>query len=235
MTQAEKVRDALAWLERKGTKRGREGMARYGIVAPKLFGVSLADIQSLAKRLGKDHDLAVALWQTGWYEARLLAAFVGEPERLTAAQMNRWVRDFDNWGVCDTLCFKLFDSSPHAWKKVEQWSRRPEEFVKRAAFALIASLALHDKRSADAPFVKSLRLIERESGDERNFVKRGVSWALRGIGHRSAPLHAAALALSRRLARSDDAARRWVGKDAIRDITRPLVLRRLTARRRSAN
>ena len=202
-------------------------MARYGIVAEKAFGVSMVGIHQLAKRVGKDHALAAELWETGWYEARLLAAFVDDPKLVTREQMDRWCRDFDNWGVCDTVCFKLFDQTPHAFAKVAQWARRRAEFEKRAAFALLASLALHDKKSGDEPFLQCLPLIERAASDERNFVKKGVSWALRGVGHRSAALHAAALALAQRLAKSDEPAARWIGKDAIKDLTRPLVTRSL--------
>lgn len=224
------VREALAWLERHGTRRTREGMARYGIVADKAFGVPVGSIQQLGKRLGRDHDLAAALWETGWYEARMLCAYVDEPARVTAAQMDRWARDFDNWGITDTLCFALFDRTPHAWKKVEQWSRRRDEFVKRAGFALLASLGVHDKRSGDEPFRRSLKLIERGAFDERNFVKKGVSWALRHIGHRNAKLHAAAIRTARRLGASDDPTRRWVGKDALRDLLRPAVMQKVKSR-----
>jgi 3-methyladenine DNA glycosylase AlkD len=228
---AERVREVLERLERRGGQRAREEMrTRYGIVAPKAYGVSMGTIQQLAKALGHDHALAAALWATGWYEARLLAAYVDQPERVTAAQMDRWAKDFDNWGVCDTLCFCLFDRTPHAWRKVEQWSRRRDEFVRRAAFALLASLALHDKRTGDAAFLRTLPLVERAAADERNFVKKGVSWALRGVGQRSAGLHAASMALATRLAGSDSAAARWVGKDTLRDLSRPLVARRFEAR-----
>jgi 3-methyladenine DNA glycosylase AlkD len=207
-------------------------MARYGIVAPKVFGVSMATMQPFAKRLGRDHELALALWDTGWFEARILTAFVDEPERVTSSQMDRWVRDFDNWAICDTLCFKLFDRTPHAWRKVEQWSKRRDEFVKRAAFALLASIALHDKRAPDAPFVKSLELIEKHATDDRNFVKKGVSWALRTIGGRNQALNVAATETARRLAASSNATARWVGKDALKDITRPMVLQRIARRAR---
>lgn len=224
------VREALAWLERHGTRRTREGMARYGIVADKAFGVPVGSIQQLGKRLGRDHDLAAALWETGWYEARMLCAYVDEPARVTAAQMDRWARDFDNWGITDTLCFALFDRTPHAWKKVEQWSRRRDEFVKRAGFALLASLGVHDKRSGDEPFRRSLKLIERGAFDERNFVKKGVSWALRVVGRRSLALHADSVDLARSLAESSHVGARWVGKDALRELT-SAKLRALMARR----
>jgi 3-methyladenine DNA glycosylase AlkD len=224
------VNSVLAWLERRGSKRNRDGMARYGIVAPKVFGVSVGDLRKKGKELGRRHDQAVALWKTGWYEARMLAAFVGEPDRLTAAQMDRWCRDFDNWAICDHLCFHLFDRTPHAYSKVAQWAKRREEFVRRAAFALAASLALHDKNAPDRSFEKMLPLIERAATDDRNFVKKGVSWALRGIGARNSALHAASVTLARRLAASDDPSSRWIGKDAIRDLTRPAVVKRAAAR-----
>src|SRR5688572_6178198 len=227
----DRVQEALAWLERRGTKKNRDGMARYGIVAPKVYGVSVSMIQQLGKRLGKDHELAGQLWETGWYEARMLAAFVDEPERVTAAQMDRWARDFDKCAVCDHLCFHLFDRTPHAWGRIEAWSSRHEEFVKRAAFALLASVALHDKRAPDAPFMRSLHLIEAAATDERNFVKKGVSWGLRSVGRRNQALNEAAVDLARRLAESTEAAPRWVGKDTLRDITRPMVQRRLMSRR----
>ncbi len=220
------VRAALAWLKQKSTQRDRDNLSRFGITANQAFGVSMANIQALAKRLGRSHELAAALWNTGWYEARLLASFVEEPALVTAAQMDRWCRDFDNWAVCDTLCFHLFDRTPHAWAKVAQWSASDREFVKRAAFALLASLAGHDKDSGDQPFLQSLPLIERAAADDRNFVKKALSWALRRIGRRSAALHAAALALSRRLAGSTLPGAQWVGKDALRELTSPAVVRR---------
>jgi 3-methyladenine DNA glycosylase AlkD len=187
----------------------------------------MSNIQVLARRLGRDHDLAAALWKTGWYEARLLTAFVDEPDKVTAAQMDRWCRDFDNWGIADTLCFHLFDRTPHAWAKVTKWSTARDEYVKRTAFALLASLAGHDRTATDAQFVASLALIERAASDDRNFVKKGVSWALRRIGRRNAALNKAAVTLSRRLAASDEPAARWIGKDALRELTSPKVVARL--------
>ena len=216
----DEVQAALSSLEKMSVKHDRDNLGRFGITASKAFGVSMANIQKLAKRFGRNHKLAAALWDTGWYEARMLTAFVDEPERVTAAQMDRWCRDFDNWAICDTLCFKLFDRTPHAWARVAQWSGKPDEFVKRAAFALLASLALHDKGAADKVFLESLRLIERAASDDRNFVKKGVSWALRSIGRRSAGLNAAALIVARRLSESPEASARWVGKDALRDLTK---------------
>lgn len=225
------VEAVIAALRKRGSKRNREGMARFAITAENVLGVSVADIRALAKSIGRNHSLALALWKTDIYEARMLVAFIAEPERVTPAQMDRWARDFDNWAICDALCFHLFDRTPHAWTKVTQWSDDRREFVKRAAFALLAGIALHDKAARDEPFLAALPLIERAADDHRNFVKKAVSWALRGIGARSHALHAAALAVARRLSTSENATERWIGKDALKDLTRPLVLRRLQARR----
>ena len=229
--RSEQVSEVLTWLERKGSSRVREQMTtRYGIVTPKAFGVPMGTIQLLAKRLGTDHELAAALWATGWYEARLLCAYIDDPARVTPAQMDRWVRDFDNWGICDTICFKLFDRTPHAWAKVAPWSRRRDEFGKRAGFALLASLGLHDKRAGDEAFLRCLPLIERGASDERNFVKKGVSWALRLVGRRNRVLNEACVELSRRLVAAPDPASRWVGRDALRELTGSIVRRQLAAR-----
>ncbi len=214
------VQEALESLEQMSTKHDYDNMARFGITASKAFGVSVANIRKLAKELGRSHELAAELWETGWYEARMLSAFVDEPARVTPSQMDRWCRDFDNWGICDTLCFHLFDRTPHAWKKIEQWSDKRAEFVKRASFALLSSVALHDKKTGDEPFLESLPLIERAASDERNFVKKGVSWALRSVGRRNAALRKAAIALSRRLVDSPDAPARWIGRDALKDMMR---------------
>ena len=203
-----------------GSKAGVAGMARYGIVAKKAYGVSVGDLRAFAKELGRDHDLAARLWKSGVQEDRMLAVFIEDPKLVTSPQMDAWVKGFENWADCDTACFHLFDKTPLAWKKIDQWSKRKEEFVKRAAFALLASVALHDKKAPDAPFVKSLKLIERGATDERNFVKKGVSWALRGIGHRNPKLRAAALKTAAQLSESEIASARWIGKDAIRDLTR---------------
>lgn len=227
---AAEVRTTLAWLARRGSRRNRDGMARYGITFDKAFGVSMATMQPLAKRLGRRHALAQALWRSGWYEARILAALVGEADRLTPAEMDAWCRDFDSWAICDTVCMHLFDRSPLAWRKVGVWARRRAEFEKRAAFALLASLALHDRTAPDARFAAALPLVERAATDPRNFVQKGVSWALRAIGHRNLALHAAAIDRAAALARSDDASARWVGKDALRDLQRPLVRRKLERR-----
>jgi 3-methyladenine DNA glycosylase AlkD len=216
-----RVRDVLRSLERHGTTRHRDEMrTRYGITAAKAFGVPMATMQQIGRGLGRDHALAQALWQTGWYEARMVASFVDDPALVTPQQMDRWVRDMDNWGICDTVCFFLFDRTPHAWRKIEPWSRRRDEFVKRTAFVLLACLALHHKQAADARFTRLLPVVERGATDDRNFVKKGVSWALRAVGRRNATLHAAAVDAAQRLAASPNPSSRWVGRDALRDLTK---------------
>jgi 3-methyladenine DNA glycosylase AlkD len=205
----EQVQSALAWLKSHSTKANRDGMTRYAIPNDHAYGVAMKDIKALGKTIGRDHALALALWDTGVYEARMLASFVGDPERLTAAQMDRWCKDFDNWAFCDAMSFNLFDRSPHAWAKVAQWSKRRGEFEKRTAFALLWSLALHDKKSGDEPFLHGLTLIEREATDERNFVKKAVNMALRAMGRRSRAVKEAAIATATRLAASEDATARW--------------------------
>jgi 3-methyladenine DNA glycosylase AlkD len=232
---AETVRTTLTWLERHGSARNRAGMARFGITARQVYGVSSATMAPLVKRLGRDHDLALALWETGWLEARILASFVGEPARTTASQMDRWCRDFDNWAVCDSTCLHLFSRSPLAWRKVEMWGRRRNEFVRRAGFALLASLAVHDKTAPDDRFQRLLPLIEATARDERNFVRKAVNWALRQIGKRNLALNAATVIVARRLAAAPDASSRWVGKDALRELTGAKTLERLRLRAAIAN
>jgi 3-methyladenine DNA glycosylase AlkD len=202
-------------------------MARYAIVAPRAFGVSVANLRVMAKGIGRDHALAAQLWASGWYEARMLATLVDDPALVTRRQMDQWARQFDNWAICDTACFHLFDRTPHAWSKVDAWSRRREEFVKRAGFALIASLGVHDKKAPDVEFLRRLPLIETAATDERNFVKKAVSWALRVVGRRNRALHAEAVELALRLKASDARSARWIGSDAYRELTGPVVQRHL--------
>ncbi|MGY4397614.1 3-methyladenine DNA glycosylase AlkD [Sphingomonas sp. UYAg733] len=197
--------------------------ARYGIIAPTAIGVRMTDIKAIAKRLGRDHPLALALalWASDIYEARLLVSLIADPALTTPEIMDAWRGDFDNWAICDTLCFNLFDRTPHALDKVRAWSRLNDEFGRRAAFALLASIALHDRKAPDEPFLNCLPLIEAAATDPRNFVKKGVNWALRAIGERNVALNRAATELAERLAESDDRTERWIGKDALKSLTGP--------------
>jgi 3-methyladenine DNA glycosylase AlkD len=211
------VQEALAALERMSTQKDRDNLVRFGINPRNGLGVSMANMQKLAKQLGTDHELAAALWETAVYEARMVASLIDDAAMVTPAQMDLWCRGFDNWGIVDTVCFKLFDRVPHAWAKLEPWSKKKDEFQKRAAFALLACLALHDKKTGDEPFLRALELIDEAAGDDRNFVKKGVSWALRSVGLRNAKLRAAATELATRLSTSDEPSARWLGKEALRE------------------
>jgi len=230
VTAADQLPSALQWLKSHGTKATRDGMARYAIPSDHALGVAMRDIKALGKQLGINHELAIALWDTGVYEARMLASFVGDPALLSSAQMDRWCRQFDNWAFCDAMSFNLFDRSPLAWSKVTQWSRKRNEFEKRTAFALLWSLTVHDKGAPDEQFLNGLALIEREATDERNFVKKAVNMALRAVGKRNRKLNAAAIALARRLAASKDPTAQWVGKDALKELTGAGVKKRLSVR-----
>jgi 3-methyladenine DNA glycosylase AlkD len=221
----------VAELKRIGRQEVREQIGpRFGIHTTKAFGVTVPELRAIAKRSGRDHELAAALWETGWHEARMLAALVDDPARVTSTQMDRWCRDFDNWAVCDTACFHLFDRTPHAFAKIEQWSSARPEFVRRAAFALLASVAVHYRHAADEQFTGCFPLIEAAANDERNFVKKAVSWALRGIGKRNPQLHAAALPIAQRLAASAQPTERRIGKDVCRDLATAATARRLARR-----
>lgn len=217
---APSVETALAELKRLSSAKVRDGMARYGLPNDKAWGVGVGEIQQLGKRLGKNQALAEALWTTDVYEARLLASFVGEADKLTPKLMDRWCLDFDNWGVVDTVCFKLFDQSPHAWDRIEPWTKLKGEFQRRAGYVLLACVAAHTDGIPDEKFLRYLPLIERGATDERNFVKKGVSWALRMVGLQSPGLRKACTAVAKRLTESDSASARWVGKDALREFAK---------------
>jgi 3-methyladenine DNA glycosylase AlkD len=225
----DEVQSALKWLKSHSTKANLEGMSRYAIPSDNALGVAMRDIKALGQKLGRNQELAAALWNTGVYEARMLASFVGDPAKITPAQMDRWCKDFDNWAFCDAMSFNLFDRTPHAWAKVVEWSSKRKEFEKRTAFALLWSLTMHDKRASDEQFIRGLALIERESVDERNFVKKAVNMALRAIGKRNRALNIAAVAVARRLSDSEDSTAKWVGKDALRELTSHGVRKRIKA------
>lgn len=221
---APRLRAVLAELRRNATgPAGVEGMARFGIRPPHVLGVSVPFLRSVGRKLGRDHALAGRLWATGIFDARLLAVFVDDPTRVTTRQREAWVRDFDNWAICDTCCGDLFRKTVGVHRAIERWSRRPEQFVKRAAFALIANLAVHEKELPDSRFRHYLRLVERESTDERLYVRKGVNWALRQVGKRNPALRRAAVAVATRIRRKKSASARWVAADALRELRSPAV------------
>lgn len=221
------IDEVLTRLNELGDPEQLAGMARYGMSTDRRLGIKIPELRRLAKETGRDHELARALWETGIAEARILASMVDEAEAVSAAQMDAWVQDFDSWDVCDQVCMNLFDKSPHAWEKVEEWAEREPEFEKRAAYALIACLAWHDKQAADARFVALLPLIVQGAADERNYVKKAVSWALRHIGKRNAALHEAALETAAELREMDSKPARWIGNDAVRDLNSETTLKRV--------
>ncbi|HSL55355.1 MAG TPA: DNA alkylation repair protein [Pyrinomonadaceae bacterium] len=223
----DQISAALAWLKKHSKRSTRDGMARYAIPSDNAYGVAMKDIKALGKELGPNQELAIALWDTGVYEARMLVSFVADPAVLTSTQMDRWCKQFDNWAICDAMCFNLFDRSPYRWTKVAQWSTSRKEFEKRTAFALLWSLSVHDKQATDEQFIRGLALIERAATDPRNFVKKAVNMALRAVGKRNRELNSAALLLARRLSESDDPTARWNGKDALRELTSASVMKRL--------
>jgi 3-methyladenine DNA glycosylase AlkD len=228
-----KVKAVLKGLHALADPRVRRGMARFAIPTDYALGISVPVLQKLARDLGRDHRLAQVLWRSRIHEARQLAAMIEQPELVTERQLDRWVKDFDSWDVVDGCCFNLIIKTPFAWRKAGEWSRRREEFVKRAGFALMAALAIHDKSAPDARFKALFPLIERQAGDDRNFVKKAVNWALRNIGKRSLRLNRAALASARRIRKQSSRSARWIAADALRELGSPAVQRRLRAAKRS--
>ena len=195
------------------------GMKRFGIQTKNTFGVSIPHLRKIAKQIGKDHPLAQRLWASGIHEARILASMVDDPKVMTEKQMEKWVKDFGSWDVCDQCCSNLFDKTSLAYRKAVQWSERDEEFVKRAGFVLMAVLAVHDKEMSDREFVKFLPIIKREATDGRNFVKKAVNWALRQIGKRNLNLNGMAIKTAKEIQKIDSKAAKWIASDALRELT----------------
>ena len=229
-TESWNVKRAVAELRRFGEKRNIEGMARFGIRAKKILGVSKPRIDELARQIRKNHALALELWETGIHDARILAGMIAEKERVTAALMDRWVKHFDSWDICDGTCCHLFVFAEPAWTRAFAWSTRKEEFQKRAGFALAAYLAVHDKTAPNAAFQKYLKVIGREAEDERNFVRKAVNWALRNIGKRNIKLNREAIRVAEKLRRRDSRAARWIAADALRELRSTAIQRRLQAK-----
>ncbi len=221
------VKDVLDKLQGKAQPERLTGMAKYGMIVEQRLGVSVPDMRKLAKEVGIDHKLALDLWRTGIAEARIMAAMVGDPDKLTEEQMEDWVKGINSWDVCDQVCMNLFGKNKLAWMKIADWSEREEEFVKRTAFSLIAYLAWHDKKASDEKFIELLPLIIRGATDERNFVKKAVNWALRNIGKRNLNLNRAAINAAKKIKRLDSKAARWVASDALRELGSHAIQSRL--------
>jgi 3-methyladenine DNA glycosylase AlkD len=229
-TAQERCERVMAELCAKAKPENLAGMARYGIVTETALGLSIPDLRLMARGLRDDHELALALWQTGVHEARILAGFMDDPSRVSEEQMEAWVAQFDSWDVCDQVCSSLFDRTAFAWDKAVEWAARDEEFVKRAGFVLMAALAVHDKGAPDESYLALLPLIAGEAGDERNFVKKAVNWALRQIGKRNSALNAAAVAAAQEIELQSSRSARWIARDALRELTSDKVGARLARR-----
>ncbi len=224
MASAQKV---IERLRSKARFDQLEGMARYGMNTERRLGVAVPELRKIAKEVGKDHEVALKLWKTGIPDAMILASMIDVPEEVTEAQMEDWVKDFSSWDVCDQVCMNLFDKTSLAWIKVREWADREEQFVKRAAYALIACLAWHDKQAEDQLFIDLLPVIEAGSTDDRNFVKKSVNWALRHIGKRNRFLNKVSLEAAGNIKKIDSRAARWIASDAIRELTSEAVKKRL--------
>jgi len=205
-----------------------EGMARFGINPKKTLGVSIPVLRKMAKEIGKNHQLALQLWDSGYHEARILAGFIDEIEKVDEKQMEKWVKDFDSWDVCDQVCSSLFDKTDFVWQKIEELTRRKEEFVKRTGFTLMACLAVHDKKAQDKDFIKLLLMIKREATDERNFVKKAVNWALRQVGKRNKNLNKQAIKIAKEILKMEGKTAKWIAGDALRELTSSTIQGRLT-------
>jgi len=203
------------------------GMTYFALKTDRALGVSAPRMRKLARQIGTDHKLALALWESNIHEARIVAALIDDPKQVTKSQMNDWVRQFDNWGVCDACCGELFDKTPFAWDKAIEWPRRKEEFVRRAGFVLMAALAVHDKRAPDKKFLPFFDIIKHHADDGRNFVKKAVNWALRQIGKRNRMLNKKVIVVAKEIRKMDSPAARWIAADAIRELTNKKILARL--------
>jgi 3-methyladenine DNA glycosylase AlkD len=219
--------DVINQLKSMSNPKNVEGMARYGINPNNNLGISIYKLRPLAKKIGKNHELSIKLWNSGIHDARLLAVFIEDPAQVTEEQMDSWAQDFDSWDICDQACTSLFDLTPYAWEKVFEWAKCEEEFVKRAAFSIIAGLAVHDKKAADLKFEELFTIIKRESTDERNYVKKAVNWALRNIGKRNLALNKKAIKIAKEIKNIDTKSARWIANDAIRELTSNKIQKRV--------
>jgi 3-methyladenine DNA glycosylase AlkD len=223
------VEEILVQFEQLRNSKNIAGMARFGIRVKEdnAFGISVVNLRKMAKRYGKNQPLAEALWKTGWHEARIIASLIADKEIFTQKLMDLWVKDIDSWDTCDQCCINIFRELPYAYDKIYAYAPSEEEFIRRTAFSLIATLAVGDKTQSDKVFTDLLKLVERYAVDERNFVKKALNWALRSIGKRNIALHPEALKLAERLSQSENKTARWVGKDAYRELTNPAIIARI--------
>jgi 3-methyladenine DNA glycosylase AlkD len=220
------VKDIVLKLKSNANPANLDGMARYGMDTTNRLGISIPFLRELAKEIGKNHKLALELWKKGIDETRILASMIGEEDKLTEKQCEAWVADFNSWDVCDQVCMNLFEKMPFAEKKIKEWSEREEEFVKRTAFSLIACIAWHNKELPDKELMKFLKIIKKGAKDERNYVKKAVSWALRNIGKKNKNLNKEVIKFAKELEKSNLKSAKWIARDTLRDIQREKVTKR---------
>lgn len=218
MTIQNEVKSIVRELKSLSNPKAVEGMARFGINPQNTYGVSIPNLRKIAKKTGKNHKLAQQLWRTGIHEAKILAGMIDDPAVVTEKQMNKWVKDFDSWDVCDQVCLNLFDKTKFAYQKAFEWSKCEREFIKRAGFVLMAVLAVHDKETSDREFIKFFPAIKREATDNRNYVKKAVNWALRQIGKRSEYLRKEAMKVAEEIKKIDSKSAKWIANDATREL-----------------
>lgn len=222
-----KYSEIIQELESLSSPEDVEGMARFGINPQKTYAVRIPELRRIARAMGKNHQLALQLWEEGYRETRILACMVEDPHKITSEQMDRWVDEFDYWEICDQCCMKLFRMTPMAYEKIFQWSKSEKEFTKRAAFALIAVMAVHDKKASDEKFEQFFPLIIKESTDDRNYVKKAVNWALRHIGKRNITLNKKAIAIAREIHQIDSKSAKWIASNALRELESDKVQERI--------
>lgn len=223
------AQEVVAYLRTLASEKNREGMKRYGIRVERALGISHGVQRDIARKIKRNHERAFALWDTGIAEAQFIAAATADPKHFTAEDARRWAAEFDSWDIVDGVS-DLFVDTDHWRALIDEFAKDEREFVRRTAFAMLCWATIHRKKEPDATFEAYLPLIEKHATDPRNFVKKAVNWALRTIGKRSLALHAPALALSEKLAASSDKAARWIGKDAVRELTSEKILERLRAK-----
>jgi 3-methyladenine DNA glycosylase AlkD len=221
------LKEILKELESLRDSKAVAGMARAGINPESAYGISIPDLRRIAKSIGKNHKLALQLWESGIHEARILATMIDDPKQVTEVQIESWTCDFNSWDICDQCCNNLFRKTKFAHAKAVELSSRDEEFVKRTGFVLMACLSVHDKKADDGTFVSYLPIIKREASDERNFVKKAVNWALRQIGKRNITLNREAIKVGEEISGMDSKAAKWVASDALRELRSEAVQKRL--------
>ncbi|PIS07877.1 DNA alkylation repair protein [Candidatus Berkelbacteria bacterium CG10_big_fil_rev_8_21_14_0_10_43_13] len=211
--------EIIAQLKTYESAKNREGMARFGITGENVLGgPNLPTLRKIAKEIGRNHELALELWNSGIHEARMLAVFIDEPDKVTEKQLDDWAADFDSWDICDQTCSNLFDKTDFAYRKAFELVKREEEFVRRTGFVIITALSVHDKKMADEEFVKFFPMIKKYATDERNFVKKAVNWCLRQIGKRNKELNKKAIKLAEEIKQIDSKSARWIAADALREL-----------------